>query len=249
MIYFASDTHLGLRFNGVDPIEREKIFYRFLSSIEGSCTELFLVGDIFDFWFEWRSVVPSGYVRVLGRLATMVDSGVKVHFFTGNHDLWVERYLSDNIGLIIHKEPYITERHSKKLFITHGDTLYKHTGISRVLEIFFRSRLSKWLAQRLIHPDFMCRFGQSWSASNRKKHDLSAHVFTGSNDNWVLRSKELLREERYCDVNYFIYGHLHLAICYDLTPTSQMVVLGEWICAPTYATLGSDGELVLHSFE
>lgn len=249
MIYFVSDIHLGLSFNGVESIEREKLFYRFLSSIEGHCTELFLVGDIFDFWFEWRAVVPQGYVRVLGKLATMVDSGIKIHFFTGNHDLWVESYLRDGIGLTIHKEPYVIERCGKKLFITHGDSLYKYSGISRVLEVIFRSRVAKWLSQRLIHPDFMCRFGHAWSRSNRQKRGDIVHVFDEHNDLWVQYCKEFLSDTQYSDVNYFIYGHLHLALVYDLQPDAQMVVLGEWVYKPTYGTLSGTGEFQLHSFE
>ncbi len=245
MIYFISDTHLGLNYGKLTDIEREKHLCSFLDSIKGDCEELFLLGDIFDFWFEWNRTVPQGFVRTLAKLADFTDSGIKVHFFTGNHDLWIENYLSDHIGLTLHRGTATIERQSKRLFLSHGDTQYKNRGFSKFLEVLFRSHTAKWLGQRLIHPDLMVRFGQGWSSSNRRNRGEVAHNFTGESDNWVRVSREILTTDP--DIDYFVYGHLHCPIIYNLSDSKQMIVLGEWVENPTYGTL-SDGEFKLHSF-
>lgn len=246
MIYFISDTHLGLNYGDKTPLQRERHLCKFLDMIEKDCTELFLVGDIFDFWFEWNKTVPQGFVRSLGKLAQLTDKGIPVHFFIGNHDLWINNYLKDHIGLTIHTEPLTTIRQGKKLFITHGDTLYKYTGVSKFLEVLFKSKITKWIFQRLIHPDSMVRFGRGWSQSNRKKHNAAQHTFTHEDDNWVIESRKLLSLTP--DINYFIYGHLHIPLVYPLSDTSKLIVLGEWVDNPHYATL-SNGVIELKSFE
>ncbi len=245
MIYFISDTHLGLNYGDKTPIEREQHLCRFLDSIKESCEELFLVGDIFDFWFEWNKTVPQGFARTLGRLADFTDRGITVHFFIGNHDLWLNNYLRDNIGLTIHTKPLTIEREEKKLFITHGDTLYKYRGFSRLLEVVFKSKVTRWIFQRVIHPDSMVRFGRGWSQRNRKKHSAAVHNFTEEDDNWVIESRKILASEP--DINYFIYGHLHIPIMYSLSDSSEMVVLGEWVDRPHYGVL-SGGVFELREF-
>lgn len=249
MIYFISDTHLGLQFKDSSPFERERVLLNFLDKISSTATEIFLVGDIFDFWFEWKHVIPKYYTLTLAKLAQLTSLGITIHFFTGNHDLWIEEYLHEHIGLTLHKEPYITIRHNKKLFITHGDTLYKHKGFSGVLDVAFRSRPAKWIAQRLLHPDFMCRFGRGWSSSNRAKHGNIAHTFLEEEDYWVQSSRKMLSSADYSDVNYFVYGHLHLALVYPLTESASMVVLGEWVDNPTYTTMDDQGNILQHSFK
>lgn len=246
MIYFISDTHLGLNFGNLSPKQRELHLCKFLTQIENTCSELFLVGDIFDFWFEWNKTVPAGFVRILGKLAQMVDNGIKIHFFIGNHDLWINNYLKDEIGLIIHTEPLLTERQNKTLYITHGDTLWNHKGVSKFLEVTLKSKAAKWLSQRMIHPDSMVRFGRAWSASNRKKHTNVGHIFKEEQDNWVIKSREILT--KHPEINYFIYGHLHIPLTYQLTNCSQLTVLGEWVENPHYAVL-HNGILELKEFK
>ncbi|MFI3287182.1 MAG: UDP-2,3-diacylglucosamine diphosphatase [Rikenellaceae bacterium] len=244
MIYFLSDTHLGLDNNKISPLEREKKLVKFLTDIEHNCSELFLVGDIFDFWFEWNKSIPKNFSRILGKLALMVDNGIIIHFFIGNHDLWIKDYLQNYIGLTVHTQPLIITRQGKKLFITHGDTLYKHKGFSRLIEIFFKSKTTRWIAQRIIHPDSMLRFGQKWSRSNRKKHDGQNHKFTEENDNWVIEARKILQQTP--DINYFIFGHLHIPLTYELNINTKLIILGEWIDNPHYTTLDDAGEITLH---
>lgn len=249
MIYFISDTHLGLEFKDSSPNEREQRVIKFLDQIKSTASEIFLVGDIFDFWFEWNHVIPKYYTLMLAKLHELTSQGITIHFFTGNHDLWIKKYLHQYIGLTLHTSPLITTRSGKKLFITHGDTLYKHKGFSRIIEIIFRSQPAKWFAQRFIHPDTMSRFGRGWSKSNRAKHGNIAHEFLKEEDYWVQSSRKLLSQDDYKDVNYFIYGHLHLDLVYDLTPDSKMVVLGEWVDNPTYTTLDESGEIKQYKFK
>ncbi len=244
MIYFVSDTHLGLNYGNKTPQQREKIFTNFLTSIEDKCSELFLVGDIFDFWFEWNKTIPKGFVRTLAQLQKMTEKGIPIHFLPGNHDLWIGNYLSQEIGLTLHQDHLLTTRQGKTLYIAHGDKLYKHKGVSKLLETIFRSKAARYIGQRIIHPDTLCRFGQNWSQSNRKKHGDITHSFTGEDDYWVKVSRKMLET---MDVDYFIYGHLHCPITYPLNEKSTMVVLGEWVENPTYGVM-ENGELTLHNF-
>ncbi len=234
MIYFVSDVHLGLLFGDLTVREREQRFCEFLDHISPNCTELFIVGDLFDFWFEWKSVVPRGFVRTMGRLAAMVERGTVVHFFVGNHDMWIEDYLSTELGVLVHREPLIIDREGKRLYITHSHTMYKHRGFSRFLEVLFTSRRAKWVAQRLFHPGGVVRFGQGWSRSNRLKRGEVSHRFVVENNEWIASAQEILKSE---EIDYFVFGHLHSAIIYDLSPRSKMVVLGEWVEHPVYGVM------------
>lgn len=246
MIYFASDVHLGLQFKDHDPIDRERNFVKFLSQIEHDCTELFLLGDVFDFWFEWRRTVPRGYVRVLSKLTSMVENGIKIHFFTGNHDLWVGDYLQHEIGLDIHLGHIIVEREGKTLFLAHGDTFYRHKPVGRVLEKIFRSSWARWIGQRVVHPDAMVRFGMSWSHSNREKRGGVAHVFGDEDDFLVKFARGYLSTQR-SDIDYFIFGHEHTPVVYPLGDRTDLIILGEWVENPYYARM-QDGRIELLPF-
>ncbi len=247
MIYFVSDIHLGLKFGNTPPHQREKIFCKFLDTIKPTATEIYLVGDIFDFWFEWKRTVPQGFTRTLGRLADMVDNGVKIQFFTGNHDLWMNGYLEKELGVTIHKNPLITQINGKTLYITHSDKLYDQKGISWIIDKMFRSQGGQKFARNFIHPDWLTKFGQGWSNSNRhKKKEVVAHQFQGEKDNWTKKSRKIL--EKNPEINYFIFGHLHIQLDYKLSPQTRMIVLGEWITDPAYATLDTNGEIQLHKF-
>lgn len=235
-IYFASDVHLGLKFGQKSPQEREKIFVDWLRKITPDCQELFLVGDIFDFYFEWKRVVPKGFVITLAQLAQMSSSGIKIHFFTGNHDLWIRDYLSKEIGLVIHTKPLVAKIDGCRFFIAHGDTFYKHNVIGRFLSFVFRSSAVRKVAQRLIHPDAMVRFGQSWSQSNREKRGRVAHIFGDEDDFLVKFSREYLATVD-PNIEYFVFGHEHTPIVYPLTKRSKMVILGEWVESPVVARL------------
>lgn len=234
-IYFASDVHLGLIYRNSDPRERERLFVDWLTSIEADCEELFLLGDIFDFWFEWRKVVPRGFTRLLGKLAQMSDQGIAIHFFAGNHDLWLTDYFTTEIGAKIYTEPHIFERYGHRLFLAHGDALGKSDLAGRFLSSTFRSKVARWLFSRFIHPDIALDFGHGWSRSNRHNRGNVSHQFRGEDENIVRYARTIP------DIDIFIFGHLHTPIIYPLSPDSQLVVLGEWIENPTFARLTTQG--------
>lgn len=230
-VYFASDVHLGLRFQSQDPRLIEQRFVGWLRSIEHDCEKLFLVGDIFDFWFEWRGVVPKGFTRLLGQLAAMADRGVEINIFAGNHDLWLREYFTKEFGAKIYFEPQSFEIQGRKLFIAHGDNLGRRPLINRLLGGVFRSTIAHWFFSRLLHPDTAMRFGKWWSSKNRHARSGVAHDF-GDETEYVVQFAR--QSESY---DYFIFGHLHTPIIYPLNPESSVVVLGEWIVNPFYARM------------
>lgn len=237
-LYFISDTHLGLDFGAKTPAEREKIVVNFLDSIAQDCEELFLVGDIFDFWYEWKRVVPKGYVRLLGRLAMMADSGVKVHFLIGNHDQWLTDYFDTQLGIKTYTEPIIIDHSGRRLFVAHGDKFYKHKPVGRVLATLFTNSSIGKFASRFVHPNSMMRFGHAWSQSSRRKHVNIGHVFAEDDDFLVKFANNYLSSID-SSIDYFIFGHEHTPVVYplknpDQSMTSNLAILGEWVENPVY---------------
>lgn len=242
-LYFASDVHLGLSYRGDDPHRRERMFVSWLSEIEADCDGLYLVGDIFDFWFEWKRAIPKGFSRVIGKLAQMSDSGIPIHLFAGNHDLWFGDYLVHEAGVTIHHTSLETTQQGVRLFIAHGDNVGRRDDfIGRALGRIFRSHTARWLFSRLMHPDAALRFGLWWSSSNRHARNGVSHCFAGENE-YLVRFARAYQAE----VDIFIFGHLHTPIIYPLNQQSRLVVLGEWIENPTYARMES-GKIELCQF-
>lgn len=235
-VYFASDVHLGLNFGEFSPVEREKKFASWLLSIQNDCTELFLVGDVFDFFFEWKRVVPKGYFRTFAALATLAESGIKIHFFPGNHDLWVRDYFEKELGIIVHREPFVGVIDGRKFFIAHGDIFYRHNFIGRAFSFFFRNLTVRKIASKLIHPNSMVRFGQWWSRSNRLSRGYVAHIFGGEEDFLVKYARQYLATID-SDIDCFLFGHEHTPVIYWLTDRSRLVILGEWVERPVVACL------------
>ena len=240
--YFASDMHLGLRYRNADPPEREKLLVQWLAGIENDCERLFLVGDVFDLWFEWKQVVPRGFVRVLGQLARMCDKGIQVDFFAGNHDMWLTDYLSNEIGMTVHHKGGLFRLQGRDVFIDHGDTLGKREWLGKVLSGGFRNGTLRWLFSHLLHPDAAMRSGRRWSASNRSGRGEVAHRFREEEEPLVAYAREYLERQ---NVDYFVFGHLHTPVTYRLTENSAMIVLGEWIERPAYARM-ENGVMSLH---
>ncbi len=247
MYYFASDIHLGLD-RGTTAREREKLLVRWLDEVSADADAIALVGDVFDFWFEWRRVIPRGFSRLLGKLSELTDRGVRIHFFTGNHDMWVYGYLNEECGVIVHRRPEVFEAYGKKLFVAHGDNLYLRGAKPwkiRITNGFLYSRFWRWVFATLVHPDLAMRLGMWWSGKSRKSHRL-AHEFAGEGEYLIQYAREYCR----CvDVDYFIFGHLHAAADYDMGDGRRAVVLGEWLNHPSYAVFGPDGEIELKTFE
>ncbi len=235
MIYFASDLHLGLP-NFEQSLQREKLFVKWLDEIKTDAEQIYLLGDVFDFWYEWKHVVPQGFTRFLGKIAEITDSGIPVYFFTGNHDIWVFHYLQRETGMIVIDKPYTTILHGKKFYLAHGDGLGPGDLLFKILRGFFRSPISQWLFSRMIHPSFAIRFATSWSQGNRKIHLTAPYL--GDDKEWlVLHANEVLKSEHF---DYFIFGHRHLPIDLTLSDRSRYINLGDWISHFTYAKF--DGE-------
>ena len=216
MIYFASDVHLGA---GGDAAARE-VEQRFVAWLDAAARDaeaIFLVGDIFDFWFEYRRVVPKGFVRTLGKLAELTDRGIRVVFFTGNHDMWVGDYLTRECGMEIYTSPQLLTLHGRRVFVAHGDNM-KIDGqpLLKLLNSGFRSRTLKWLFSWGLHPDWALKFGHWWSGKSRKGHDAADEKARreGTEGGFDASLTEPLIEyaREYAaghDVDHFVFGHMH----------------------------------------
>lgn len=235
MIYFLSDFHLGIP-DYQRSLEREKKIVRFLDSIRKETTEIYLLGDVFDFWFEYEKAVPKGYVRLLGKLASLNDTGIKIHYFTGNHDMWVFGYLEKEIGVKIYRKPIIKEINGKKFFIGHGDGLGPADLGYKFIKKVFASSTCQWLFA-CIHPNLGIKMAEFWSRKSRiATHDLHFH---GEKEWLIIYAKEILRNEH---IDYFIFGHRHIPIDFSLglspkgeNKISRYINLGEWITHFSYA--------------
>jgi len=234
-IYFASDFHLGAHPRSTTR-ERELRIVSWLNHIKGDAAELYLMGDVFDFWFEYATVVPKGYIRFLGKLAELADLGIKITLFKGNHDMWMFGYLKSEIGASIVDNELIIERGDKTFYLHHGDGLGPGDNTYKILKKIFRSRFCQWLFARL-HPNLGIGIAQRWSAHSRIASG-GKETFQGENNEWLVAyAKELLQQHRF---DYFIFGHRHLPIDLPLPKGSRYVNLGEWINYNTYAVF--DGE-------
>ena len=241
MHYFVSDIHLG---SGSVAEQRrvERLFLDFLTKIEGDAESLYLVGDIFDFWFEYKRVVPKGFVRVLGRLAELSDRGVKIVMLTGNHDMWVGDYLTEECGITIYTKPQTFTIAGKTLYVAHGDNMnIKGQPLLRAMNAIFRSKSLRWLASWLIHPNCFMRFGQWWSGKSRKSHkaDYGPEVLD------FLVDYALVYGQKH-EIDYFVFGHLHYAD--DVKSAQRILFMGDWHSRPSYVALDNNGEIELKHY-
>jgi UDP-2,3-diacylglucosamine hydrolase len=229
-LYFASDFHLGAP-NAAASIEREKKIVRWLSEIADDAKAIYLVGDIFDFWFEYKQAIPKGFVRLQGKLAELSDRGIEIHFFTGNHDMWMFDYFPKELGVKMHREPIQFTYSNIKFYIGHGDGLGPGDHGYKFVKKVFASKICQWLFARL-HPDFGIAVANFWSRRSRKVTGDSDENFLGEDQEWLaIYAKEILQKEHF---DYFIFGHRHLHIEIQLNETSKYINLGEWIKHYTY---------------
>lgn len=230
-IYFASDFHLGAP-NRESSLEREKKLLRFLDNCLEDASEIFLVGDLFDFWFEYSKVVPRGFVRLLGKMAEISDRGIPLHVFTGNHDMWIFDYLPEETGAKLYRQPIVREWNGKRFLIGHGDGLGPGDHGYKFLKKVFSNPLSKWLFARL-HPNFGIALAEYWSRKSRLHTGGNDAIFLGEENEWLVQyCLEELKKEHY---DYFIFGHRHLPLDIALNSSSRYVNLGDWITHFTYA--------------
>ena len=229
-IYFASDFHLGLA-TGSPPLEREKKVVSWLESIVHDAKEIYLIGDVFDFWWEYKLVVPRGFTRFLGTASEITDSGIPIHFFTGNHDMWVGDYLSDECGMTIHTSPFTTVFNGKKFHLAHGEGLgTKSTGYKILLSIFRNKPLQ--VMYSAMHPSIGIGIGHRWSLNSRLGKGITKEFLGEENEDLIRYARSILVNE---NIDYFIFGHRHLAMDYKLQPGSEIVFLGDWIKNGSYA--------------
>ncbi|MDY7394625.1 UDP-2,3-diacylglucosamine diphosphatase [Aureibaculum sp. 2210JD6-5] len=235
-IYFASDQHLGLP-NYKDSLEREKIFIKWLDTVKQDAEAIFLLGDLFDFWFEYKKVVPKGFVRVLGKLAEIRDSGISIYFFVGNHDLWMDGYFEKELNIPVYHKPREYTFNNKTFLIGHGDGLGPgDKGYKRMKKVF-TNPFSKWL-YRWLHPDIGMRLGVYLSTKNKMISGDEDAKFLGEENEWLAHyCKRKLETKHY---HYFVFGHRHLPMEIEVGENSKYINLGDWISHFTYGVF--DGE-------
>jgi UDP-2,3-diacylglucosamine hydrolase len=243
-IFFASDFHLGSDLQ-LTSIQREKHIVAWLDTIMEECELLYLVGDVFDYWFEYNEVIPKGCIRLLGKLAEFTDRGIKVHLFTGNHDMWVFDYFHKELGIDIHYQPLIVDHFGKKLYIAHGDGLGPGDRTYKIIKKIFSNSICQWLFHRL-HPNFGIWLMKYFSATSRH-YDSTPNEIKNMEDEWmVIHSREVLRHDT--AINYFVYGHRHIPKLHSLTDNSTVVYLGDWMNNFTFARLNASKEMTLEKY-
>ena len=235
-IYFASDQHFGVPNLEQSRIREEK-FIRWLDVIKKDAQVLFLMGDLFDFWHEWKYVVPKGYIRVLGKIAELKDSGIEIYFFVGNHDLWMKNYFEVELGIPVYFDKRYYEINNKKFLLAHGDGLGPgDKGYKRMKKVF-TNPLAQW-AFRWLHPDIAMRIANYMSQKNKLISGVEDQKFLGEDKEFLIQySKEKLKTE---DIDYFVFGHRHLPLIFDLEKGAQYINLGDWIVYFTFGVF--DGE-------
>jgi len=235
-IYFLSDFHLGAPDSAASLI-REKKVVRFLEQVRHSAAAIFIVGDIFDFWYEYHSVVPKGYVRLLGKLAELTDAGIPVHVFVGNHDMWMSGYFEKELNIPVYHEPRVFSWNNKQFYIGHGDGLGPGDHGYKFIKKIFRNPVCKWLFGKL-HPDWGIALANYFSRKSREKTGTADAHFLGEEQEWlIVYSKELIQQQPY---DFLVFGHRHYPIDFKLSEKSRYINLGDWISNFTYAEF--DGE-------
>ena len=230
-IYFASDNHLGAPTPELSA-PRERIFVEWLDHIKHDAGILFLLGDLFDFWFEYKTVVPKGFVRVLGKLAELADAGIPIHFFVGNHDLWMRDYLEKEIGLQVHHQPQEFTFNKKTFFIGHGDGLGPHDKGYKRMKKIFTNAFFQWCF-RWLHPDIGMCLGHYLSVKNKLISGEEDAVFLGEEEEWLAQYAKRKYEQKARD--YFIFGHRHIPLDLSIAGKARYINLGDWINHCTYA--------------
>ncbi len=242
-IYFISDAHLGCLALS-HRRQQERRLVRFLDDIKHKAGAVYMLGDMIDFWFEYRNVVPKGYTRFLGKISELTDQGVEVHYFTGNHDIWCHGYLTQECGVTMHYAPLTIELADKVFYLAHGDGLGDPNPRFKLIRSVFHNKACQRLFAAL-HPRWGVSFGMQWAKHSRKAHELSAGPQGGDppymgedREHLVLYAKDYMRTHP--DINCFVFGHRHIELDLMLTPTARLFILGDWVNLCTYLVF--DGE-------
>ncbi|MGJ8591571.1 MAG: UDP-2,3-diacylglucosamine diphosphatase [Aquaticitalea sp.] len=235
-IYFASDNHLGAPTSELSR-PREQKFVAWLDEVKQDAAAIFLLGDLFDFWFEYKTVVPKGFTRTLGKLAEISDSGIPIYYFVGNHDLWMHGYFENELGIDVFHKPKEFTFNDKLFFIGHGDGLGPYDKGYKRMKKVFTNPFFKWLF-RWLHPDLGVKIAQYLSVKNKLISGDEDAKFLGEDNEWLVQysKKKLVEKHR----DYFVFGHRHLPMEIKLNDQSEYINLGDWISYYTYGVF--DGE-------
>ncbi len=239
-IFFLSDFHLGAP-DAARSLKRERLIIQFLDEIKEAAAAIFIVGDLFDFWFEYKTVVPRGYVRILGKLAALSDAGIAIHFFVGNHDMWMKNYFQSELNIPVYFEEKDFTINNLHFHIAHGDGLGPDDHKYKMLKKVFRNPVCQWLFS-LLPPRIGIGLANYFSRKSRQAAGGAEEKFLGEEKEWLIQySKEVLQQKK---VDFFIFGHRHLPIDYRLSEESRYINLGDWITYCTYAVFdGKDVQL------
>lgn len=258
-VYFLSDVHLGSRFHNKNKqhpdqavlslpntpkqstsktpdhdIERK--LCRWFDEVKKDAKTIYLLGDIFDFWFEYKTVVPRGFTRVLGKIAELTDSGIDVHFFVGNHDVWVTDYLQKECGMTVHLNPLVQDIYGKKFFLAHGDGLGDKSKSFKILRYLFHNSFCR-KAFSAVHPRWGISIAHKWSNHSRATGDIVGYLGEDK-EHLVLFAKDQLKTSS--NINFFVFGHRHIMLDLMISPTSRIAILGDWITFFSYAVFDGD---------
>jgi UDP-2,3-diacylglucosamine hydrolase len=243
-IYFLSDFHLGAP-DHASSLERERILVQFLEEIKDQAAEIFFVGDMFDFWYEYRTVVPKGFVRLLGKIGELADAGIPMHFFVGNHDMWMKNYFQQEFNMPVYYKPVEFERNGKKFLIGHGDGLGPGDHGYKRLKKIFRNPACQFLFG-VFPPMLGMGLANYMSRRSRAQTGAKEEIFLEEDKEWlIIYCKEVLQQKK---MDFFVFGHRHLPIDFRLNESSRYINLGDWIRYFTYAVFDGQ-EMVLKSYK
>ena len=243
VIYFISDLHLGSP-NHEDSLVREKAFVKWLEKASKEADEIYLVGDVFDFWFEYKRAVPRGFVRCLGKIAEITDAGTPIHWFTGNHDMWIFDYLPQECGVQIHRKPIVKNYNGFPCYIGHGDGLGPGDQAYKFMKKFFDSKICQWLFARL-HPNFGIWLASSLSGYSRGKAIEKDKKFHGEKE-WLFQYCKSIEQNQHH--KFYIFGHRHFPGEMKVSEKSSYFNLGDWLHHYTYGVLDEKGFRLEKSF-
>jgi UDP-2,3-diacylglucosamine hydrolase len=234
-IYFASDFHLGIP-DYESSLKRERMLVEWLDRSMADALEIYLMGDIFDFWFEYKTVVPKGYVRLLGKIAEITEHGIPVHIFTGNHDIWAFGYLEKELNVRLHRHPEIKEMLGRQFYLAHGDGLGPGDNGYKMLKKVFSNRFNQWLF-RWLHPDIGARMALYFSRQSRLAHNVRENRpdFVNSIENEMLYKYAVQLVNEGMQVDFFLFGHRHRPIDLKINDNTRLIILGDWLTNFTYA--------------
>ncbi len=230
-IFFAADFHLGVP-DHASSLQRERDIIQWLDSIKGEAHSIYLLGDIFDFWFEYKYTIPKGFVRLLGKLAELKDARIPVFFFTGNHDMWMFDYFPKELGIPVYRKPMVLQVGNTKILIGHGDGLGPGDRTYKMLKRFFDSKICQWLFARL-HPNLGMAIANKWSRRSRIANNKRQEKFEGEEREflWVY-CREIQKSTHH---DYYVFGHRHLPLNLKIGESSTYINVGEWVHFKTYA--------------